>query len=96
MAHSFGQLLRRITDMWGKFQPYLYYWIYWFAFPAVFFYGKSKFEIVHLYDEVLFQITIFRGRTHCVDTESQSDIPKQLSFSISHHRLFVLRINHAR
>ena len=23
MAHSFGQLLRRITDMWGKFQPYL-------------------------------------------------------------------------
>ena len=58
MAHSFGQLMRRVKDVWGKFQPYLYYWIYWFAFPAVFFYGKCKFE-GYFYDDILLKQSSF-------------------------------------
>ena len=41
MAHSFSQLLRRVDSLWQRFVPSLYYFIYWFGFPAVMLYGKQ-------------------------------------------------------
>ena len=45
MAHSFSQLRTNIAKIWNRFTPYFLHFVYWFGFPAIFFFGKFKHTI---------------------------------------------------